>query len=326
MESTAIVVSEPGRRQSQDVWGIITSLLLDGISSRPTRRAYSQALDEFLIWFRDDPQRGFCKATVQRYRTELEAKGLAPSSINVRLSAIRRLALEAADNGLLAPEIAAGIARAKGAKRAGVRLGHWLTADQARQLLALPDLTTIKGLRDSAVLALLLGAGLRRAELASLNSEHIQLRQGRWLIVDLNGKHGRIRSVPIPMWARDAVGRWLEAAGISAGAMFRSVSRHGQVALRRLSSQAVFGIVKQHGDQLQLDVRPHDLRRSFARLAHLGHSPIEQIQLSLGHASVVTTELYLGIKQSLQDAPCDHLGLDTWEVGNESSSGPRIID
>ena len=61
--------------------------------------------------------------------------------------------------------------------------------------------------------------------------------------------------------------------------------------------------------QLELKVAPHDLRRSFARLAHLGQAPLEQIQLSLGHASVVTTEIYLGIKQNFADAPCDHLGL-----------------
>src|SRR5450631_3585231 len=117
MESMAIAVSEPGRQQSQDAWRIITSLVLDGISSRHTRRAYSQALDEFLIWFRDNPEREFNKAAVQKYRAELEIKGLAPSSINVRLSAIRRLSLEVADNGVMAPELAAGIARAKGAKR-----------------------------------------------------------------------------------------------------------------------------------------------------------------------------------------------------------------
>ena len=98
------------------------SLVLDGLSSPHTRRAYEQALDEFLIWLCADTARPFTKAAVQRYRTELQAKGLASASVNVRISAIRRLALEAGDNGLLAPEIAAGIGRVKGAKRAGVRL------------------------------------------------------------------------------------------------------------------------------------------------------------------------------------------------------------
>ena len=304
-------------RQTHDIWRIVTSLVLDGISSRHTRRAYSQALDEFLIWFRDEPGRLFNKATVQKYRTELETKGLAPSSINVRLSAIRRLALEASDDGLMAPELAAGVARAKGAKRSGVRLGHWLTVEKAEQLLALPDLTTLKGIRDSAVLATLLGAGLRRSELAGLDGNQIQQRDRRWVIVDLSGKQGRIRSVPIPEWVQAAITRWKDAAGLSEGAVFRSVTRHGSITPRRLSPQGVFAIVKTYADQLHIVVRPHDLRRSFAKLAHTGQAPIEQIQLSLGHASVVTTEIYLGVKQNLHDAPCDRLGITpkTHDVG-----------
>jgi integrase len=163
-----------------------------------------------------------------------------------------------------------------------------------------------------------LGAGLRRSELASLNLEHIQLREGRELIVDLNGKGGRIRSVPIPPWAITAVCRWQAAAGITEGALFRSVTRHGHVASRRLSPQAVFAIVKTYADKLRLAVSPHDLRRTFARLAHIGQAPIEQIQLSLGHASAVTTEIYLGIQQNLHDAPCDHLGLTLSQDGAET--------
>jgi site-specific recombinase XerC len=192
MGSTAVGFCTAGSRRTHDGWAIITSLVLDGIASPHTRRAYSQALDEFLIWFLDEPGRAFNKATVQKYRTELEVKGLAPSSINVRLSAIRHLALEAGDNGQMSPELAAGISRAKGAKRSGLRLGQWLTAEQAEKLMAIPDLTTIKGIRDSAAIALLIGAGLRRSELAGLDIGHIQRRDGRWLIVDIVGKHGRV--------------------------------------------------------------------------------------------------------------------------------------
>jgi site-specific recombinase XerD len=296
MGCRAIIVSEEGR--NQDGRNLITSLVLDVISSGHTRRAYSQALGEFLIWFHDDPRREFNKAAVQKYRAELEVKGLAPSSINVRLSAIRRLALEAADNGVVARELAAGIARAKGAKRNGVRLGHWLTAEQAEQLLALPDLTTLKGIRDQAVLAILLGAGLRRSELANLNCKNIQLRDRRWVIVDLAGKMGRIRSVPIPLSVYNVISRWKEAAGVSKGAVFRRVTRHGHLT-GRLSPQAVFTIVMTYADRLHIVVRPHDLRRSFAKLAHIGQAPREQIQLLLGHASVVTTEIYLGVKHAM---------------------------
>ena len=308
MGTSTIAISQ-ATRQGHDGWAIVTSLVLNGISSCHTRRAYGQALEEFLIWFQDEPGRVFNKASFQEYRTELQTKGLAPSSINVRLSAIRRLAREAADNGLIASELAAGIERAKGVRQCGVRLGHWLTAEQAEQLLSLPDLTSLKGNRDSALLALLLGSGLRRSELVGLNVAHIQMRDERWLIADLVGKNGRMRTVPIPGWASAAIVRWLAAAGIAAGPIFRGIRRYGEISDRPLSPQAVLSIVATYATRLHLAIRPHDVRRSFARLAHIGQAPIEQIQLSLGHASVVTTEIYLGVRQNLRDAPCDHLGI-----------------
>jgi integrase len=309
MGTTTLAVSQNPRQNGESGWTGITSLVLDGIASPHTHRAYTQALEEFVIWFQSEGHSEFNKATVQKYRRELEIKGLAPSSINVRLAAIRRLALEAADNGLMPPELAAGIARTKGVRQSGVRLGHWLTAGQAEKLLSIPDLSTLKGLRDRAVLAVLIGAGLRRSELAGLDLSHIQQRDGRWLIADLVGKHGHIRTVPLPAWAYMALKDWLESAPSSDGPVFRSVTRHGNVRRCRLSAQAVFTIVTTHAAKLGTPARPHDLRRTFAKLAHLGQSPLEQIQLSLGHASAVTTELYLGVRQDLHDAPCDHLGL-----------------
>ena len=106
----------------------------------------------------------------------LESRQLAPGTINVRLASVRRLAYEAADSGLLSPELAAGIRRVKGAKRLGVRLGNWLTAEEARLLWQLPNTNGLKGKRDRAILAILLGCGLRRRELADLQLDHLQRR------------------------------------------------------------------------------------------------------------------------------------------------------
>jgi integrase len=100
---------------------------------------------------------------VLRYRLELEARRLAPATINLRLAAVRRLAYEAADTGLLSPELTAGIRRVKGAKRIGVRLGNWLTAEQSRAVIQAPDPETLKGRRDKAILALMFGCGLGRS-------------------------------------------------------------------------------------------------------------------------------------------------------------------
>ena len=103
---------------------------------------------------------------------------MSASAINVQLAAIKKLATEAADNGLLAPELAAGIAKVPGARTEGPRAGNWLTRDQASRLLSLPDPETLKGKRDRAILGLLLACGLRRDELVRLAVEEIQLREG----------------------------------------------------------------------------------------------------------------------------------------------------
>src|SRR5450432_2768887 len=103
-------------------WRRLKALVLDSVSSPFTRRVYNLGLDEFITWFTLEPRpAGFTKATVTAWRVALEARGLGPISINVRITAVRKLAVEAADNGLLAPELAAGITRIKGVKMKGVR-------------------------------------------------------------------------------------------------------------------------------------------------------------------------------------------------------------
>src|SRR5262249_14459332 len=101
---------------------------------------YNLALDEFFAWYAQEPRPGFTKATVAAWRVALEARGLGAVSINVRITAVRKLAVEAADNGLLAPEIAAGITRVKGVASKGVRLGNWLSVKQAQAPAGLLDL------------------------------------------------------------------------------------------------------------------------------------------------------------------------------------------
>ena len=137
----------------------------------------------------------------------LEARGLGSSSIIIRMSAIRKLAVEAADNGLLDPELAAGIGRMRSVKSVGIRVGNWLSLRQAQALVNAPDITTLKGLRDRAIIAVLLGCGLRRSEVAALTIAHVQQRDDRWCIVDMIGKYSRVRTVPMPTWVKMAIRR-----------------------------------------------------------------------------------------------------------------------
>jgi site-specific recombinase XerD len=287
----------------------VVDLVIDGLTSTNSKRAYRKALLDFLAWHDELGRPPLTKALVNAYRTHLMAQGLAPSSVNLRLSAVRKLAVEAADNGLLDGAVANGIGKVKGVKTAGVRAGNWLPKEAAQALLALPDTSTVKGLRDRAILAILLGCGLRRSEVSGLTVEHIAQRDGRWVIVDLVGKGGRVRTVPMPSWAKAALDAWTGAAGITSGTLFRSMRRGDHVEGANMTDQAIADVVRAYAAQAGVELAAHDARRTFAKLAHKGGAPIEQIQLTLGHASVKTTERYLGVEQDLTNAPCDVLGL-----------------
>ena len=291
-------------------WEKLKALVLDSVSSPITKRVYNMALDEFLAWFQQAPRPGFTKATVSAWRVSLEARGLGSSSIIIRMSAIRKLAAEAADNGLLAPELAAGIARVRSAKSVGIRVGNWLSLRQAQSLLTAPDVSTMRGLRDRAILAVLLGCGLRRSEVAALTIAHVQQRDGRWCIVDLRGKHGRVRTAPMPTWVKVGIDAWTSAADVAEGYIFRPVNRADRVGGEPLGEEVVWQMLKQYAAAAGVPgIAPHDCRRTCAKLCRAAGGELEQIQLLLGHASVQTTERYLGTKQDLVHAPNDAIKL-----------------
>lgn len=286
------------------------SAVLLSLRSPESQRSYQHYIDEFVLWYCSEPRLSFNKTVVTRYRIHLEDRQLAPGTINVRLAAVRRLAYEAADSGLLSPELAAGIRRVKGSKKLGIRLGNWLTATEARALWQLPDTRTLKGKRDRAILGILLGCGLRRGELTELTLDHIQRREDHWAIVDLVGKAGHIRTVPMPDWVKRTIDEWLIAAGVSHGKLFRRVCRIGTIWGDHMTEKVVWHVVKQYAQRLGITkLAPRDLRRSCARLCHGAGGELEQIQFLLGHVSVQTTEKYLGCKQRLREAVNDEIGI-----------------
>jgi site-specific recombinase XerD len=158
------------------------------LTSPDAQRGYRLAIDEFVDWYCSEPRLAFNRIVVLRYRSHLESRQLAPGTINLRLGAVRRLAYEAADCGLLSADLAAGIRRVKGVKKLGVRPGNWLTAEQSQRLWQAPDEQRLNGKRDRALLALLLACGLRRHEAVALTFDHLQQREDHWAIVDLVGK------------------------------------------------------------------------------------------------------------------------------------------
>lgn len=286
--------------------------VLNSLRSPESKRGYGHAIDEFVEWYCSEPRLSLNKTVVTRFRIHLEDRHLAPGTINGRLAAVRRLAYEAADCGLLSPELAAGIRRVKGPKKLGIRFGHWLTYEEAHhKLWQSPDKETLKGKRDQAILAVLLGCGLRRRELAQLNVTHLRRCDDHWAIVDLIGKGGHIRTVPVPDWVRESIDRWLLAADISEGRLFRCVCRAGKPWGQGITERVVWHVVKDYSRTVGLsNVAPHDLRRSCAKFCHAAGGELEQIQFLLGHVSVQTTERYLGCKQRIKGAVNDKIGIE----------------
>src|SRR3984893_18686788 len=159
--------------------------VLHSLGAASSQESYGHAIDEFIGWYCSEPRLAFNRTVVLRYRFFLEQKNLAPSTINVRLAAVRRLAHEAADTG--------------------------------------------RGKRDRAILALLIGCGLRRAELVGLGMEDFEVREEHWVIADLIGKGKHIRTVPVPMWAKRVLDEWIDAAKINQCVIFRRVSKPGKI-------------------------------------------------------------------------------------------------
>jgi integrase len=215
--------------------------VLNSLGSPASRRVYEYAIDQFIAWYCSEPRLAFNRIVVVRYRMYLESRGLAANTINQQLAAVRRLAHEAADSGLLSPELAAGISRVKGVKQLGFRSGNWLSAEESSEILQRAYGDSMRAKRDYAMLALLFGCGFRRSELVGLEFNEIQMRQGHWAVVDLIGKGGHIPTVPIPKWAKAAVDRWTAAAGVKEGRVFIHSLTGAEVFRRRTRSSSCSG-------------------------------------------------------------------------------------
>jgi len=284
---------------------LLRKMVLDSVSSPHSRRNYAKALDDL---FRFCASRPLSRELLMEWRSTLES--LSPSTINVRLSAVRKMVGEARRAGMIGQEEAASLTDIPNIRQKGTRQGNWLTREQAKDLLTVPDRATLKGKRDYVILALLVGCALRRNELAELDVETIQQREGRWVLADLEGKGRRIRTVAIPIWVKKGVDVWMTAAEIKDGRLLRSVSKSGKVNRDTLSDWAVWSIVEHSSKQIGIEYfGAHDLRRTCAKLCRKNGGDLEQIKFLLGHSSIQTTERYLGSDQEIAVAVNDNLGL-----------------
>ena len=270
---------------------------------------YRKAIEDFLDW---QEQRGsdFNQSAVRDYLVYLESVGYAPATLNQRLSAIRRFVAEAANRNLLSLGEAVGICRVRNVRQTGTPSATSLSRQKSEELINAPDGQTTKGMRDRVLLALLVGCALRRREAVNLDVEDIQYESGRAVLIRVVGQRGRIRrSVAIPDWIEEAIAQWLSVAQIKSGPLLRAVSRLGMIASSRLSAQTVFNTVQEYGKHIGVVVRPHDLRRTCARLCCPNDAGLDQIRMLLGHASLATTARYLSGRQNVSTAASQRVRL-----------------
>lgn len=307
MSGELVLVEREGVATASRYEGL-RSAVLNGVTAENSRRNYALALDE-LSAFCVQQEESLSRTLILAFRAAMLDRNLSASTINVKLSAVRKLISEAKRAGVVDAEEAAQMTDVPNVRQQGTRLGNWLTKEQAKKLLATPDRSTMKGKRDYAILALLVGCALRRNELAMLDVETIQLREGRWVLADLCGKGRRIRTVAVPMWVKQGINAWMTAAGIEDGRLLRRVTKGGKPRGDGLSDWAVWSVVEQAAKEIGIErFGAHDLRRTCAKLCRKAGGDLEQIKFLLGHSSIQTTERYLGSEQEIAVAVNDSLG------------------
>lgn len=256
-----------------------------------SRRKYGQTIREFITYSAENP--GPISVVLSSYLGSLRDKGLAGSTISGKRVAIRRFAEWAHRVNYIDDRELSRVRDVKSMKYSGSKRGNWLDSDQLELLLSIPDTSNIIGKRNRAILALLVGTGMRRSEIVNVTWGQLVQSGKTWIFENLDRKHGRTQEVlPIPNWAKNILDQYSEPKGDN-DKIFVSYDRHGN-ARSSMTDQAVYNIVKESAAKAGFPkIAVHDLRRSFARLAASGGAPLSQLKEMMGHESEATTERYV---------------------------------
>lgn len=269
----------------------------NNIDNVQTSRAYKNAVHDFMRFtgiVGAQEFRSVTRAHVIAWRDDLKARRLSGASIRHRLAALSSLFQYLCERNAVTHN------PVKGVKRPFVESYEGKTpalGDQhARQLLDGPDLHSLKGKRDRAIVAMLLYHGLRREEEARLTVSDVrQLRRGV-PHVRIQGKGGKIRYIPLHPTASSALTDYLNADGRGAaesGPLFRPLHRSRKVDNPDgITPDGIYKLVRTYTTNLGVPIGAHALRATAATNALENGASIEEVQAWLGHANITTTRLY----------------------------------
>jgi site-specific recombinase XerD len=287
MTQTAII---PASHQDFDA---IVKLAIDGLASEKSKRRYSIALDRFLTWYTTSGHRTLTKSAVQAYKSHLlDDLELAPSTVNVNLSAIRRMATEAADNGLLDDHTAAAVRRVSNVRNETVPAGREVAPGEIAGLMgACAKDPSAAGVRDAALVGVLYVTGARRSEVAALTVADYEQDTGALTI--RHGKGNKQRAVYVTNGAKQALDDWLAVRGADPGPLFLAINKGGRVLDHGISGQAIARVLRKRADQAGVgEMTPHDLRRTMVGDMLDAGADLVTVQKVCGHASPTTTARY----------------------------------
>ena len=230
---------------------------------------------------------------VQALLQALALEQRKPTTINSYLSAVKGVMREAWSLKQVSSEDWTAIKEIKSFKGSRLIAGRALTKDEVYKLFDQKD--HLKGVRDKAIFAVMIGVGLRRAEVVAINAENLDFNTGTLRVLT----KGNVEQEKVmPKFVMEAVKEWLELRGNTTGPLFYAIRKSkidGQrtMSMQRMTPQAIYFILTSAAEKLGLEkLSPHDMRRTFATALLESGEDLLTVRDAMGHSSVVTTQRY----------------------------------
>jgi site-specific recombinase XerD len=301
----------PVPEPSVEDFGALIDIVIPSVYNKYTRYRYGLVLRHLFRWMQENNM-FFCRVTVQKYIAhKIKDDDWSNHTVNQFLSAVRHLTKESLEHELIPEHIAKRVISIRCMRAVSRRKGRWLTKAQVSKIFSMIDVSTAKGMRDLVIIGLMVGAGLRRIEVAALKCESLKNLSGRTGLYDVLGKGGKYRDIPIPEWLAAAIEQYQNLGNIRDGYLIRGMHKSGKLTssrLRHISSSSLETVVKTRTAAAGCPVDPHDLRRTWAKLARANGAPLEQVSLALGHSSINVTIRYLNLGVDHTNPACDAVG------------------